>query len=177
MRSKRPREHPASRRVAACAQVMWQKPHLLLLDEPTNHLDLDAVEALIHALLSFEGGVLVISHDEHLVTQLARTIALAGMILITPLVGDAVLINSNGQLLVDVVIRSPNLHLKWTSTSASRPSLCPALVGQFYLRGAVGGLTGQSAHFQGLIRGLPQAAARADEGVEDAQTTEASRGA
>ena len=37
---------------------MWQKPHVLLLDEPTNHLDLDAVEALIHALLDFRGVTL-----------------------------------------------------------------------------------------------------------------------
>jgi ATP-binding cassette subfamily F protein 3 len=39
----------------AFAQIMWQAPHLLLLDEPTNHLDLDAVEALIHALVDFDG--------------------------------------------------------------------------------------------------------------------------
>ena len=43
---------------------------MLLLDEPTNHLDLDAVEALIHAILNFDGGVLVISHDEHLVSSI-----------------------------------------------------------------------------------------------------------
>jgi len=54
----------------AFAQIMWQKPHVLLLDEPTNHLDLDAVEALIHALLDFKGGLLVISHDEHLVSSI-----------------------------------------------------------------------------------------------------------
>ena len=50
---------------------------MLLLDEPTNHLDLDAVEALIHALLEFEGGLLIISHDEHLVNSVAETLWVA----------------------------------------------------------------------------------------------------
>ncbi|KAJ1639294.1 P-loop containing nucleoside triphosphate hydrolase protein [Pavlovales sp. CCMP2436] len=57
---------------AAFAQIMWQKPHILLLDEPTNHLDLDAVEALINALNNFEGGLLVVSHDEHLITNVCE---------------------------------------------------------------------------------------------------------
>ena len=61
----------------AFAQIMWQKPHLLLLDEPTNHLDLDAVEALIHALINFEGGLLVISHDEHLVASICEELWVA----------------------------------------------------------------------------------------------------
>jgi len=61
----------------AFAQIMWEKPHLLMLDEPTNHLDLDAVEALIHALISFEGGVLVISHDEHLVESICEELWVA----------------------------------------------------------------------------------------------------
>ena len=38
---------------------------MLLLDEPSNHLDLDSVEALALALAEFEGGVLLVSHDEH----------------------------------------------------------------------------------------------------------------
>ena len=61
----------------AFAQIMWQKPHLLLLDEPTNHLDLDAVEALIHALINFEGGLLVISHDQHLVESICEELWVA----------------------------------------------------------------------------------------------------
>ena len=48
--------------------MTYTEPHLLLLDEPTNHLDLDSVQGLIKALMKFEGGVFVVSHDEHLIT-------------------------------------------------------------------------------------------------------------
>ncbi|XP_042033999.1 ABC transporter F family member 3-like [Salvia splendens] len=52
----------------AFAKITFKKPHILLLDEPSNHLDLDAVEALIQGLVLFQGGVLMVSHDEHLIS-------------------------------------------------------------------------------------------------------------
>jgi ATP-binding cassette subfamily F protein 3 len=52
----------------AFAKITFKKPHILLLDEPSNHLDLDAVEALIQGLVLFQGGILMVSHDEHLIS-------------------------------------------------------------------------------------------------------------
>ncbi|WP_397475268.1 ribosomal protection-like ABC-F family protein [Pusillimonas sp.] len=50
----------------ALSLIVWQKPNLLLLDEPSNHLDVDTREALATALAEFEGSVLMVSHDRHL---------------------------------------------------------------------------------------------------------------
>ncbi|MGB0513233.1 MAG: ATP-binding cassette domain-containing protein, partial [Wenzhouxiangellaceae bacterium] len=51
------------------AMILWRAPNLLLLDEPTNHLDLEMRHALTVALQGFEGAVVTVSHDRHLLNQ------------------------------------------------------------------------------------------------------------
>ncbi len=55
----------------ALALLVWQKPNLLLLDEPTNHLDLDMRHAITIALQAFEGAMVIVSHDRHLLRTCA----------------------------------------------------------------------------------------------------------
>ena len=52
----------------ALSLIVWQRPNLLLLDEPTNHLDIEMREALAQALVDFEGGLIVVAHDRHLLS-------------------------------------------------------------------------------------------------------------
>ena len=59
-----------ARRVALC-RLLLEQPDMLLLDEPTNHLDIDARQALIEALNGYEGCVILVSHDPHLVEAVA----------------------------------------------------------------------------------------------------------
>ena len=63
-------------------------PQLLLLDEPTNHLDIDAREALVKALADFEGAVLLITHDPHLVELIAERLWLVADGTVRPFDGD-----------------------------------------------------------------------------------------
>ncbi len=55
-------------------RMMVESPNVLLLDEPTNHLDLEAIEALVRALMEFEGTLLFVSHDRWFVSQLATRV-------------------------------------------------------------------------------------------------------
>jgi ATP-binding cassette subfamily F protein 3 len=60
----------------ALALITRNAPHLLILDEPTNHLDVDAREALVQALNDYEGAVILISHDRHMVELTADRLVL-----------------------------------------------------------------------------------------------------
>lgn len=70
------------------ALVSREQPHLLILDEPTNHLDVDAREALVQALGEFEGGVILVSHDPHLVELVADRLWLVQNGTVQPFEGD-----------------------------------------------------------------------------------------
>ncbi|KAA1466723.1 hypothetical protein DENSPDRAFT_791628 [Dentipellis sp. KUC8613] len=54
------------------SQLSMEHPHILLLDEPTNHLDMSSIDALARAIREFEGGVVIVSHDFRLISQVAE---------------------------------------------------------------------------------------------------------
>lgn len=54
------------------SQLAMEHPHILLLDEPTNHLDMASIDALAQAIKEFEGGVVIVSHDFRLISQVAE---------------------------------------------------------------------------------------------------------
>lgn len=54
------------------AAALFSSPDLLLLDEPTNHLDMDTIEALVTTLKEFNGGIVIVTHDQYLVEQVCN---------------------------------------------------------------------------------------------------------
>ncbi|CAD15078.1 probable atp-binding abc transporter protein [Ralstonia pseudosolanacearum GMI1000] len=72
----------------ALALIVWQRPNLLLLDEPTNHLDLDTREALTMALAQFDGTLILVSHDRHLLRATTDQFLLVGQGTVAPFDGD-----------------------------------------------------------------------------------------
>ncbi|MDX8387132.1 MAG: ATP-binding cassette domain-containing protein, partial [Ghiorsea sp.] len=70
------------------AILVYQKPNLLLMDEPTNHLDLDMRLALTVALQSFEGAMVLVSHDRHLLRTVCDDLWLVANQKVEPFTGD-----------------------------------------------------------------------------------------
>ena len=72
----------------ALALIVWQRPNLLLLDEPTNHLDLETREALTVALAQFEGTLVLVSHDRHLLRATTEEFLIVADAGLKPFDGD-----------------------------------------------------------------------------------------
>ncbi|MDP9500119.1 ABC transporter ATP-binding protein [Bisgaard Taxon 45] len=70
------------------ALIVWQRPNLLLLDEPTNHLDLDMRQALTEALVDYQGSLVVVSHDRHLLRNTVEEFYLVHDKKVEPFNGD-----------------------------------------------------------------------------------------
>jgi ATP-binding cassette subfamily F protein 3 len=72
----------------ALALIAWQQPNVLLLDEPTNHLDLEMREALAEALSDFDGAIVMVSHDRHLIGLVCDTFWRVADGVVEPFSGD-----------------------------------------------------------------------------------------
>lgn len=96
------------------ALIVWQRPNLLLLDEPTNHLDLDMRQALTEALIDFEGALVVVSHDRHLIRSTTDDLYLVHDRKVEPFDGD---LEDYQQWLTDV--QRQNSAAESTDKSAS----------------------------------------------------------
>jgi ATP-binding cassette subfamily F protein 2 len=75
-----------SRIVFAC--IALNRPHVLLLDEPTNHLDMECIDALADAINTFDGGLVLVSHDFRLIRQVAKEIWICDNKTVKPYKGD-----------------------------------------------------------------------------------------
>ncbi|KAI9567006.1 P-loop containing nucleoside triphosphate hydrolase protein [Boletus coccyginus] len=72
----------------AFAVLSLMNPHILLLDEPTNHLDIEGLDALMAVLNSWNGGVIIISHDERFITNVAKELWVCADATVTKFKGD-----------------------------------------------------------------------------------------
>uniref|UniRef100_A0A0W0FG45 ABC transporter domain-containing protein n=1 Tax=Moniliophthora roreri TaxID=221103 RepID=A0A0W0FG45_MONRR len=72
----------------AFSVLSLQRPHILLLDEPTNHLDIEGLDALMNALNLWNGGVIIISHDERFITNVAKELWVCADGTVTKFKGD-----------------------------------------------------------------------------------------
>ena len=70
------------------AKMAKENPHILFLDEPTNHLDMESIDSLAKAINQFEGGMVLVSHDMRLISQVAKEIWLCDKRTVSKFVGE-----------------------------------------------------------------------------------------
>jgi ATP-binding cassette subfamily F protein 3 len=118
------------------ALLVARRPNLLLLDEPTNHLDIDMRHALTVALQSFEGGMVIVSHDRHLIKTVADSLWLVADGKLAVFDGDLddyeIWLRSRGKTAPDAVAkpagskRPPNAAPNAGAKPGTRPGTKPA---------------------------------------------------
>jgi ATP-binding cassette subfamily F protein 2 len=70
------------------AKMAKENPHLLFLDEPTNHLDMESIDSLAKAINNFSGGMVLVSHDMRLISQVAKEIWVCDNQTVTKFAGE-----------------------------------------------------------------------------------------
>lgn len=74
-------------RIVFCC-ISLNTPHILLLDEPTNHLDMECIDALADGINNFSGGLVLVSHDFRLISQVAKEVWVCDHKTVKPFKGD-----------------------------------------------------------------------------------------
>ncbi|WP_424406922.1 ABC transporter ATP-binding protein [Pasteurella sp. PK-2025] len=97
------------------ALIVWQRPNLLLLDEPTNHLDLDMRQALTEALVDYQGSLVVVSHDRHLLRNTVEEFYLVHDKKVEPFSGDL----EDYQKWLNEINRAPEVKTSNTSPTTA----------------------------------------------------------
>jgi ATP-binding cassette subfamily F protein 3 len=105
------------------ALAAFHAPHILVLDEPTNHLDVDSREALIHAINDYEGAVILISHERHLIETCADRLWLVADGTVRPFDGD---MDDYTKLVLERTGGRSNARRGATERAAKSPKLNPA---------------------------------------------------
>ncbi len=119
----------------ALALIAWRQPNVLLLDEPTNHLDLDMREALAEALSDFEGAIVLVSHDRHLIGLVCDRFVRVGHGRVEDFDGDldqyaAWLRTKSGAPRGDNTARAEAQDAPAAATAAAKPANTPAATGK-----------------------------------------------
>ena len=106
----------------ALALIVWQRPNLLLLDEPTNHLDLETREALTMALAQFEGTLVLVSHDRHLLRATTDQFLIVADGKLQPFDGD---LDDYRDWLFKTKLAAKNSAAEAAQTAANKPKVEP----------------------------------------------------
>ena len=140
----------------ALALIVWQRPNLLLLDEPTNHLDLETREALTVALAQFEGTLVLVSHDRHLLRATTDQFLIVADGRLQPFDGD---LEDYRDWLLKSKQEKPPAPVRASApakkAAAPNPPSCAGLEEPGRARQAAGGNDRPAEREEGRARGAP----------------------